>query len=330
MSRVLVTGASGFVGQALCPALNAAGHEPVPVVRQSISVDNRAAAAQRMIAEIGPDTDWRDALDGIDAVIHLAARVHVGGESGADALAHHRRVNLGGTRRLAEAAAAAGVRRFVFLSTVKVMGERTADHPFFETDRPQPEDAYAISKWEAEQALADIAQGTALEPVVLRPPLVYGPGVKANFRALMDAVRRGLPLPLAGIASRRSLLYLGNLIDGIIQSLEQPAAAGQTFLMRDGEDVSIAELIRQLAQAMGRPARLFYLPPGLLRTASALTGQGDSLRRLVDGLAVDDDKIRRSLGWAPPYSLEQGLAETVAWFQGEHDRGKGTKHNNAV
>jgi nucleoside-diphosphate-sugar epimerase len=330
MSRVLVTGANGFIGQALCPALTNAGHQPIRVVRQSTDGSGTDAIAARVVTEIGPDTDWRDALDGTDTVVHLAARVHRRGESGAHALAEHRRVNRDGTRNLAEAAATAGIRRFVFLSTVKVMGEQTTDQPFCEIDQPQPEDAYAISKWEAEQALADIAAGSALEPVVLRPPLVYGPGVKANFRALMGAVRRGLPLPLAGIASRRSLLYLGNLIDVIIQTLEQPAAAGQTFLMRDGEDVSIAELIRHLAGAMGRPARLFYLPPGLLRTAGMLTGTRESLRRLFDGLAVDDEKIRRSLGWAPPYSLEQGLVETATWFQSEHHRGEGTKHNNAV
>ena len=320
MKSVLVTGASGFVGRALCPRLRAAGY------RVAVSTRDRAAARIpgvddiHVTAPLGPETDWRPALGGVEAVVHLAARVHVMNESDADAL--HRQANAEGTLRLAEAAAAAGVGRFVFLSTAKVNGERTGAAPFRESDPPTPADAYARSKWEAETGLARIAKRTGLEVVVMRPPLVYGPGVGGNFLALLNICRARVPLPLAGADNRRSLLFVGNLADAIVRCLDHPAAAGETYLLRDGEDISTVQLVRRAAQALGRPARLFRLPAGVLRLAGGLICKSAVVARLLDSLAVDDGKIRRQLGWTPPFTLAQGLNETAAWFQA---RGEGDK-----
>jgi UDP-glucose 4-epimerase len=232
-------------------------------------------------------------------------------DEASDPLAEFRNVNTEGTLNLARQAAGAGVRRFVFISTIKVNGEGR-DEPYRETDAPAPEDAYAISKWEAEQGLHQIAHDTGLEVVILRPPLVYGPGVKANFLSLLRVIERGWPLPLGAIRNRRSLLYLGNFVDAIRLCVEHPAAAGQTFLIDDGEAVSTPELIRRLAHAMGRPARLLAVPVGWLEFAGALLGRRAAVARLTGSLWVDSSLIRARLGWAPPYSMEAGLAVTVA------------------
>ena len=320
MTSVLVTGASGFVGRALVPRLRAAGH------RVAISTRDREAArgldvdAVHVTAALGPETDWRPALGGIEVVVHLAARVHVMDEPAADAAELHRQANAEGTLRLAEEAAAAGVGRLVFLSTVKVNGERTAQAPFRESDPPAPADAYARSKWEAETGLARLAGEGGLEVVVVRPPLVYGPGVGGNFLTLLGLCHARLPLPLAGEANRRSLVFVGNLADAIARCLDHPAAAGGTYLVRDGEDVSTAQLVRRAAQALGRPARLFPLPTGVLRLAGGLIGKSAMVARLLDSLVVDDGKIRRELGWTPPFTLAQGLSETAAWFRARGKR----------
>lgn len=267
------------------------------------------------VGSIGPDTDWGAALSGVDTVVHLAARVHVTDETAADPMAAFRQVNVLGTERLARSAAAAGVRRLVFLSSVKVNGEGTRGRAYTEGDAPAPEDGYARSKWEAERGLARIADETGLEVVVLRPPLVYGPGVKANFLALMRAIDRGLPLPLGAIDNRRSLLFVGNLADAVVRCIGHPGAAGKTFLLRDGEDVSTPELIRRLARALERPARLFPFPPALLKLAAGLAGRREAADRLLGSLTVDDSRIRRELGWAPPHGLDQGLRITAAWYR---------------
>ena len=305
-SRVLVTGATGFVGRALCNQLSAIGHTVIPAVRHGSGLPNEVVTS-----DIGSSTDWRMALAGCDAVVHLAARVHMIREAERDPLALYRRTNTEATLNLARQAAQARVKRFVFISTIKVNGEGR-DAPYRETDAPAPEDEYALSKWEAELGLHRIAQETGLEVVILRPPLVYGPGVKANFRRLIETVARGWPLPLGAVRNRRSLLYLGNFVDAIRLCLEHPGAAEQTFLLDDGEPVSTPQLIRALAAAMRRPARLLPVPPWLLEFAGALLGKRAAVTRLTGSLYVDSSMIRSRLGWAPPFSMEVGLAATVA------------------
>lgn len=312
---ILVTGASGFVGQALCAELLRHGY----FVRGAVRQDEGRAALQKgcapvVVGAINAATDWVAALDGCDVVVHLAARVHVMDDKAVDPLAEFRETNTEGTLNLVRQAAQAGVKRFVFISSIKVNGEGR-DAAYLETDTPAPADAYAISKWEAEQGLQQIAADTGLEVVVLRPPLVYGPGVKANFLRLMQLVQKGWPLPLGAISNRRSLLYLGNFVDAIRLCVEHPAAAGQTFLLDDGEPVSTPELIRAVAYAMGRPARLLAVPVGVLELAGALLGQRAAVGRLAGSLYVDSSAIRSRLGWVVPYSLQQGLAATVADWQ---------------
>ena len=306
--KVLVSGANGFVGRALCCQLAIHGHHVVHAVRGASDL-----AGNAVIGELNGMTDWAVALVACNAVVHLAARVHVMGDTAQNPQALNRAINTEGTLNLARQAAQAGVRRFVFLSTLKVNGEGN-DVPYRESDVPAPPDAYAISKWEAEQGLRQIELETGMEVVILRPPLVYGPGVKANFQRLLAAVDKGWPLPLGVIENRRSLLYLGNLVDAIQLCLEHPAAAGQTYLVSDGEDVSSPELVRRLARAMGRPARLLPVPPAWLRLAGGLLGRCAEVERLLGSLVVDSSRIRRELGWSPPFRLDAGLSETVQHY----------------
>ncbi len=315
MTRILVTGATGFVGRALCPVFVAAGHEVLASSRNPEAAKDMDGVEPVLAPELGPDAEWRPALAGVEVVAHLASRVHVTEERSADPLAAYRRVNSEGTRRLAEEAAQAGVRRLVFLSTVKVNGESSGEMPFREDDTPAPRDAYGQTKWEAEEALFEVAERSGMEAVVLRPPLVYGGGVKGNFLSLLKLCMRAPPLPLGGIDNRRSMIHAGNLADAVTLCLASPGAAGQTFLVRDGDDVSTTELVRHLAAALGRPARLFWAPPGLLRLAGAAIGKSAAIGRLLDTLSVDDRKIRGELGWTPPLTMVKGLAETAAWFK---------------
>jgi UDP-glucose 4-epimerase len=304
--KILVTGATGFVGKAVCARLAAAGDECVPAVRSPSGLPKEV-----VVGNLDASTDWSTALAGCDAVIHLAAQVHVMNNALQSTLARYRVTNTDATLNLARQAAHAGVKRIVFISSIKVNGEGR-DAPYRETDAAAPEDAYAISKWEAEQGLWKIAQETGLEVVVLRPPLVYGPGVKANFLRLMQLVQRGWPLPLGAIHNRRSLLYLGNFVDAIRLCVEHPAAAGQTFLLDDGEPVSTPELIHALACAMGRPPRLLTVPVGLFEFVGTWLGKRSAVARLTGSLYVDSRAIRTRLGWTPPFSMEAGLADTVA------------------
>jgi nucleoside-diphosphate-sugar epimerase len=313
--KVLISGATGFIGNALCQRMIHEGWQVRGAVR-SLSDQARLPAGVEAVpvGSIGPDTVWAHALADVDIFVHLAARTHVTREVDVDPLKACRMINVAATERLARAAAAARVKRFIYLSSVKVNGEGRAE-PYTERDMPAPEDPYGISKWEAEQALHRIAEETGMEIVVIRPPLVYGPRVKANFLALINVVRRGIPLPFAGVRNRRSLLYLGNLVDAIITVCIRPKAAGQTYLVSDGADVSTPELIRRIAVVFGRPARLFSLSPHFLRLAGRLLGKTSAIERLLGSLAVDSSKIQRELEWKAPSTMEQGLQETARWFE---------------
>jgi nucleoside-diphosphate-sugar epimerase len=302
----LITGASGFVGKSLCAALSmrALG---VRIAMRSFQ-DRADDFKGVVVGTIDAETPWSEALRGIDTVVHLAARVHVMNDVSENPLVEFRRVNVDGTLNLARQAAAAGVRRFVFISSVKVNGEHTEfGHAFSETDAPNPQDAYGLSKHEAEQGLRQMAAETGMELVIIRPPLVYGPGVKANFAALMRAVQRGWPLPLGAIHNQRSLVALDNLVDFIITCITHPQAANQTFLVSDGQDLSTTELVRGMARAAGVPARLLPVPVWALQAGAGLLGKGDAVQRLCGNLQVDISKARQLLGWVPPVSVEDGL-----------------------
>ena len=309
----LVTGTTGFVGTALVARLVDEGRFFVRAAVRRESGELPAAVERVVVGDLTPDADWEPALAGVDAVVHLAARVHVMREATADPLAEFRRVNVGGTLNLARQAAAAGVRRFVFLSSVKVNGEG-GSAAYRETDPPAPQDAYGISKHEAELGLHEIAAETGIEVVIIRPPLVYGPGVKANFHALLRAVARGMPLPLGAIHNRRSLVALDNLVDLIVTCIDHPAAANQTFLVSDGEDLSTTELIRRLARAMGRPARLIPVPTVALMAGATLLGKREMAARLCGSLQVDITKARKVLGWTLPVSVDEGLRRTAEHY----------------
>lgn len=321
MSRVLVTGGAGFIGRAVCPALLAAGFEVSVASRNPREAEKLRGVEIRPIPNVGAGTDWSAALRDVDAVVHMAARVHVMDERAAEPLAEFRRVNSEGTLKLAEDAALAGVARFVYLSSIKVMGESTLPGlPFREDQEPRPRDPYGISKWEAEQAVMAVAAETDMEAVVLRPPLVYGPHVKGNFLSLMERCEGGPTLPLGSIDNRRSLLYVGNLADAVVASLVEPGAAGRTFLVRDGEDLATPDLVRRVSAALGARARLLSVPGFLLRLGGILTGRGGQVSRLLDSLTVDDANIRDTLGWVPPYSVAEGLEATADWFKTRHLR----------
>lgn len=301
---ILVTGATGFVGTALTADLNARGLACRPVSR--VPRDGYVT-----IPEMTGATDWSQALDGVDTVIHLAARAHITRETEANPLAVYRAVNVAATENLASQAASAGVRRFIFCSTIGVNGRSTPARPFTEDADPKPEDAYAQSKLEAEQHLWAIGRETGMEIVVIRPPLVYGPGVRANFASLMAVARKGLPLPLASVNNRRSFVFVGNLTDLIVRCIDHPRAANQVFLVSDGDDLSTADLLSRVARAYGRRSNVFPFPVGLLQLGAAITGKAALAERLLASLQVDIGKARSVLGWSPPYSVDHGLRLAV-------------------
>ena len=301
MTTVLVTGALGFIGRHLCPHLQERRYAVRGAVRSEPD-DPEQQVDYRPCGDIGGDTDWTPLLERVDAVVHLAARVHVLRETELDPLATFRRVNVAGSEALARQAAAMGARRFVFLSSI---GAAVAERALSSDRQPA---AYQQSKWEAEQALARVAAETGLELVVLRPPLVYGPDAPGNFARMLAALRRGLPLPLASVRNRRSFLYIGNLVDAIALCLSHPDAPGGVFEIADERPVSTPEFVRRMASAAGRPARLFHCPPPWLRLAGGLTGRGPLIDNLVGDLVVDDREIRDKLGWRPPYDSKAALA----------------------
>ena len=365
--NVLVTGANGFIGRALCKRMLADGYQVRGAVRAERQMTVLPSGVERVqIGNIGPKTDWSKALVCIDGIVHLAARVHVMHDSAADPLSAFRRVNAAGTKRLAQQAAEAGVKRLVYISSVKVNGEKTevesrgqrsgiktnsgiegfrnlgiegrkgrrsavyaklrrarevrgqGGEPkqfFSEKDVPEPQDPYAVSKWEAEQVLNDIAGKRGLEIVILRPPLVYGPGVRANFLRLVKLVKRGIPLPFGRVKNCRSLIYIENLVDAIVTCMTNPNAAGKTYFVSDREDVSTPDLIRRIAAASGRRALMLPVPVWMMRMAGRIIGRSDELERLFGSLTVDISKIHGELGWKPPFTMMEGIRETVLWYK---------------
>jgi len=308
--KFLVTGANGFVGSALCGELSQRNYPVLGAVRAEHA--ECACFERAVVGEIDEKTNWATALTGIDIVIHLAARVHVMQDDSTNPLAEFRKVNVAGTENLARSAAASGATRFVYVSSIKVNGEEThGSKRFTEEDIPSPQDPYGVSKCEAEQVLQRVATETGLEFVIVRPPLVYGAGVKGNFAQMLKVLASGIPLPLASVDNLRSLVYVGNLVDALILCATHPAAAGQTYLISDGEDISTPDLLIQLGAAMGHPARLFSCPLALLKLAGRLIGKKNQMERLLSLLRVDDSKIRRELGWIPTYTLQDSLSKTA-------------------
>lgn len=309
--RIAVTGANGFVGAHLVKRLLADGCQVRGLVRRPLDA-HIPGFDLRQVKWDGPSTDWSAALRGVDIVVHLAARTHAIHERGHGDLDEYRRVNVEGTQSLAMAAVRGGVRRFIFLSSIKVNGERTTSGPFCATDSPSPEDSYGISKWEAEQVLGRIACSTGMETVIIRPPLVYGPGVKGNFARLCHFIRRGFVLPFGAINNRRSLVGVENLVDLVRCCVSHEDAPGRTFLVSDGEDLSTPQLIHAIADAMGIKARLIAVPRSWLRIAGNITGRWAEVARLLDSLQIDIEPTRRVLNWSPPTSLSEGLKATLA------------------
>jgi UDP-glucose 4-epimerase len=306
VARILVTGAGGFIGAALCPALATRGHRVVAGLRRTASVAEGVEPA--VIGDIGPTTDWSTLLRGVETVIHLAQRAHAGPDPAALA------AEPAAVATLARAIAAAGGRRLALVSSVKAMGEATRPgRPFRPDDEPRPEDDYGRAKLASEHAAATAARETGIELVVIRPPLVHGPGVRANFAALLRLAGSGLPLPLAAIDNRRSLIFRDNLVDLLAVAAAHPAAAGMTLLVRD-EDFSTPALIRALAAGLGCKARLFPVPEALFAALRPLPGLGPKLARLTQSLQVDDSATRAALGWSPPITAAAGIAATARAF----------------
>ena len=313
MKNVFVTGATGFIGTALCKRLLEEGlfvHGTVRSFDPSILPQGVAPVQLESIEKKGK---WETILNDIDTIVHLAARVHVMKDSVTYHSSEYHKVNVQGSKHLALAAAQYGVKRFIFMSSAKVNGEGRS-RPYKEADIQEPQDPYGISKLEAEQVLHEIADQTGLEVVILRPPLVYGPGVKANFLRLLKVVDSGIPLPLLSTNNRRSLIYIENLVDAVFTCLSHPEVSGQTFLVSDGEDISTSELIRIIGFALERPAHMFPFPTFLMRLTGRLLGKSAEVERLLGSLMVDCSKIKRELNWEPPYTMDQGLKETGKWY----------------
>ena len=320
--RILVTGATGFVGRTLCREIERQGHLVRSVVRDATRAPNVAGEIVS-VGSIDASTAWSSALRDVDAVVHLAARVHVMKETSADPLAEFRDVNVRGTEALARAAVHQGVRRFVYVSSIKVNGEATHGSKFTPDDLPEPQDPYGVSKWEAEQALREIEARSDLKITIVRPPLVYGPHVRGNFLRLLDVIERGIPLPLASVRNKRSMIYSRNLASLLVACATDERASGRTFLASDDDDLSTPDLIRRIGEVLGKRARLLHCPPAFLQVLGRLVGKREEIARLVGSLEIDSSALRRELGWKPPYSVAHGLSDTGRWFVEDRRHGAG-------
>ena len=306
MSKILLTGATGFVGTEIARQIaRVANYILVAAVRRPCVV---ASGVQQVIGDLGGSVDWTKAVTGTEVIIHTAARAHVMRDEVADPLAEYRRINVDGTLSLARHAAASGVKRFIFVSSIKVNGESTPlAQPYHSDAQPAPDDGYGLSKLEAEQGLMQLAAETGMDVVIIRPPLVYGYGVKGNFASMIKLVEKGVPLPLGAVHNKRSLVGIDNLVDLIIRCIDHPAAANQVFLAGDGADLSTTELLRGVGEAMGKPARLIPVPAGLLQLGATLLGKKAMAQRLLGSLQVDISKTCEMLDWKPPYTVQEGL-----------------------
>ena len=313
--KVSITGATGFVGSALVKKLMSLHcFEVLALIRQK-PLHAVTGIQYMQIRDLAPDTDWQGGFSGVDVLVHTAARVHVMNDTVANPLTEFRRVNVDGTLNLAQQAAAAGVRRFVFISSIKVNGEATQLGCSFKADDVSaPLDAYGVSKMEAEQGLRKISDQTGMDVTILRPTLVYGPGVKANFADMMRWLQRGVPLPLGAIHNQRSLVALDNLVDLIVTCLTHPAAANQTFLVSDGEDLSTTQLLRRMGAVLGKPARLIPVPVFALKFGAALVGKPELAQRLCGSLQIDMSKTQKLLRWTPPFSVDESLQKAAEGY----------------
>lgn len=325
LPKVLVTGAYGFVGRTLCRELKRRGYPVRGSVRRIGKYSNAAEVDKNesnvpavdivAVGNIGPHTDWTKAVEGIDVIMHLAGRAHVLHEIQSSSLEAFRHTNTFGTECLASTAADSGIKRFIFISSIGVNGNATSETPFTELSPPSPHNPYAISKWEAEQALSRIAGDAGMELVVLRPPLVYGPDAPGYFARLIRLIKIGFPLPLGDIMNLRSFVYVGNLVDAIVKCANRPEAAGETFLVSDGHDLSTPDLIRMIASEMDKTPALISCPTFLLKLLGKLTGKSSKVHQLIYSLCIDSSKIRNKLDWRPPFSVEEGIKETVKQFK---------------
>lgn len=316
-THVLVTGANGFVGRHLCQALAEEGHKITGFVRSDANVSHLNAIPNLTLVAVDNydnTAEYEKSMRGVDVVVHLAARVHVLHDTAADSLAEFRRVNVANTKMVATTAAAAGVRRCIYVSSIKVNGETTGGRSFEPDDQPGFSDPYGQSKWEAEEVLREISISSGMEWSIVRPPLIYGPGVRGNFLSLMYLLRRGLPLPLGAVKNRRSLVSIFNFVDLLKTMLAHPHAAGQRFLVKDNEDVSTSDLIRHIGEGMNCRVRLVPVPTNLLVATGRLIRCEELMTRLCSSLVVSAEKTRRELDWIAPMSLATGILRTCEWF----------------
>ena len=310
--KILLTGASGFIGSKIISALDKKNIKHVDVLRSKI---NNPGKGQYQVDSIDGDTTWENAFDKVNVVVHTAARAHIMNDEVLDPLTEYRAVNTEGTLNLARQAATNGVKRFIFVSSIKVNGEATSGtKPFTEQILPEPQDPYGISKMEAEDGLRILASETGMEVVIIRPPLVYGPNVKANFLNLMKLADTGIPLPFGAINNKRSMVYVENLVDFIIKCIDHPAAANQTFLISDDKDLSLTGLLKLIRSAFGRSLRLLPVPALLFHIVGKITGKTAVVDRLIGDLQVDSSKAENLLGWTPPFTVEEGIKATVTSY----------------